>query len=195
VFSSYGPSSDGRIKPNAASVGWGTYFVNTNGNVAQGSGTSFSNPNLAGLVTCLWQAFPEFRNTEILDAIQKSSDKYANPDDRVGYGIPDMRLAYDFLLKERQLRNAAGILGNDWLKVFPVPFTNRIDILLKGQQNGEAQLQLIDAGGRRLAVKTVATHADAFYSVNFDQLGLLPHGTYFVKYSDGSKKRIVKVLK
>ncbi len=194
-FSSYGPSSDGRIKPNVTSVGWSTFFINTNGSTAQGSGTSFSNPNLAGLITCLWQAFPEFKNMEILDAIQKSSDKYASPDDRVGYGIPNMRLAYEMLLKERQIRNAARILGNDWLKAFPVPFNNRIDILLKSQKSGQAQLQLIDAAGRNIAVQTVITQTNTYLYISFDKLELLPHGAYFIKYSDGSNKRTLRVVK
>jgi serine protease AprX len=194
-FSSYGPSADGRTKPNVASVGWGTFFVNTNGSVAQGNGTSFSNPNLAGLIACLWQAFPEFKNMEILDAIQKSSDNYSSPDDRVGYGIPNMRLAYETLLKERQLRNASTILGNDWLKAFPVPFTDRIDILLKGQLNGQAQFQLIDASGRRISVKAVITQTNTLQSISFDQLRTLPHGTYFIKYSDKNTNRTLRLVK
>ena len=67
-FSSYGPTFDGRVKPDVSSVGWGTYLISSAGNPQKGNGTSYSNPNMAGLVTCLWQAFPEFRNTEITDA-------------------------------------------------------------------------------------------------------------------------------
>ena len=67
-FSSYGPAADGRVKPDIASVGWNTFFVTTQGTISQGNGTSFSNPNVAGLITCLWQAFPEFSNMEIIDA-------------------------------------------------------------------------------------------------------------------------------
>ena len=79
-----------------ASVGWDTYFIQGNDAVAQGNGTSFSNPNLAGLIACLWQAFPEFTNMQILDAVQRSSSRYSSPDDRVGYGIPNMPKAFDY---------------------------------------------------------------------------------------------------
>src|SRR5690606_15770555 len=102
-FSSYGPSYDGRIKPNVASVGWGTVIAGIDGNPASANGTSVANPNLAGLITCLWQAFPEFGNATIFDAVQRSADKYNTPDDRVGYGIPNMRIAYEILYKKRQL--------------------------------------------------------------------------------------------
>jgi len=59
-FSSYGPSSDGRIKPTVASVGQGTAIAGLNDQPTFGNGTSFAAPNLAGLITCLWQAFPDY---------------------------------------------------------------------------------------------------------------------------------------
>jgi serine protease AprX len=194
-FSSYGPSSDGRVKPNVSSVGWRTYFTNTAGNTVQGNGTSFSNPNLAGLITCLWQAFPEFRNMEILDAIQKSSSKYSTPDDRMGYGIPNMKAAYDILFAEKQRRDASRILGADWIKAYPVPFPDKFTVLLKGQLNGKINLQLIDASGRSIALKNIETQTGNFYIISFDQLNTLPSGTYMLKYTDGKNKRTVRVVK
>ena len=80
-FSSYGPSSDGRVKPDVASVGVGTALSSTTGTIITGNGTSFATPNMAGLITCLWQAFPEFTNMEIIQAVEKSSSIYNAPDD------------------------------------------------------------------------------------------------------------------
>ena len=97
-FSSYGPSSDGQIKPDLASVGVGTVIQNTNNTVGTGSGTSFACPNMAGMSTCLWQGFPEFNNMKIVRAMQQAGSKFATPDDRVGYGIPNMKLAFANLL-------------------------------------------------------------------------------------------------
>ena len=50
--------------------GSGTSFIGTDGNVYSGNGTSFANPNLAGLITCLWQAFPEFIAHDIMYAVR-----------------------------------------------------------------------------------------------------------------------------
>ncbi len=101
-FSSYGPSSDGQIKPAVASVGVNTVVANNStGGPSFGSGTSYACPNMAGLVTCLWQAFPEINNWGIITVLEQSSTKAATPDDRVGYGIPDMKKA--FVTLERQL--------------------------------------------------------------------------------------------
>ncbi len=100
AFSSYGPSSDGQIKPGVAAVGWNAAVANTSTGLPQFlSGTSFACPNMAGLATCLWQAFPEENNMGIISALQQSAHKFATPDDRVGYGIPDMKKAFVILFK------------------------------------------------------------------------------------------------
>lgn len=99
-FSSYGPSADGRIKPEASAVGVSAYVQNTANTISQGNGTSYACPKMAGLGTCLWQAFPEFNNYAVRDAIIKSGSQYNNPDDRKGYGIPDMKKAFTLLLQK-----------------------------------------------------------------------------------------------
>jgi len=97
-FSSYGPSSDGQIKPDMSSVGVSA-MIQTNANtIGFSNGTSFACPNMAGLGTCLWQGFPEFNNMRIIRELQKASSKFSTPDDRVGYGIPNMKLAFSNLL-------------------------------------------------------------------------------------------------
>jgi serine protease AprX len=99
-FSSYGPSSDGQVKPDVASVGQGTIIQSPNNVISGGNGTSFSAPNMAGLATSLWQGFPEFNNMKIISALRQAGSKATAPDDRVGYGIPDMKKALMILLKQ-----------------------------------------------------------------------------------------------
>lgn len=100
-FSSYGPSSDGQIKPNVAAVGVGAIVASTaNGQPVSGNGTSFACPNMAGLATCLWQAFPEVNNMNIITTLQQSGNRAANPDDRTGYGVPDVKKAFVMLVKQ-----------------------------------------------------------------------------------------------
>lgn len=99
-FSSYGPSSDGQIKPDVASVGAGTIVQFPNNAIGGNNGTSFACPNLAGLVTCLWQGFPEMNNMKIVNAIRLAGHKANTPDDRVGYGIPDVKKAIVQLIKD-----------------------------------------------------------------------------------------------
>ncbi|MGE5106187.1 MAG: S8 family serine peptidase [Sphingobacteriales bacterium] len=97
-FSGYGPSSDGQVKPGVVTTGQNIIIAGTNSQLATSSGTSFSCPNMAGLTACLWQAFPEYNNMKIIDAIQKSADHYSAPGDHYGYGIPNMKTAFGNLL-------------------------------------------------------------------------------------------------
>ena len=100
-FSSYGPSADGRVKPNLAATGLNAVVSSpSSGQPMFGNGTSFATPNLAGMTTCLWEAFPEFNNIAIRDAMQKAASTFSNPGNRIGYGIPDMQKAFVILLKK-----------------------------------------------------------------------------------------------
>lgn len=96
-FSSYGPSADGRIKPDACATGAYTFIARPNGVTDYSFGTSFSSPLLSGMVADLWQAFPDKTNYEIMDAIRQSGSLYSAPDSVLGYGIPDFLKAYNIL--------------------------------------------------------------------------------------------------
>ncbi len=97
-FSSTGPTYDGRIKPNVVAQGQGSTIISAySGNVISGNGTSFSSPITAGMVASLWQAHPDKKNTEIMEAIQQSATQALNPDSLLGFGIPDYFAAHTLL--------------------------------------------------------------------------------------------------
>lgn len=94
-FSSYGPSYDGRVKPEVCAVGWGTTIISpVTGNTIAGNGTSFACPLLAGMAACLWSALPAESAMQIRERIIRSADRYHNPDAHYGYGIPNAWTAY-----------------------------------------------------------------------------------------------------
>lgn len=99
-FSSYGPSVDAQVKPDVASIGVNAMVQSTTNTVAIGSGTSFACPNMAGLSSILWQAFPEVNNMRIARALREAGSIVSTPDDRIGYGIPDLKSAFGTLLIE-----------------------------------------------------------------------------------------------
>jgi len=99
-FSSYGPTADGRIKPDVMSAGVKAVIESAGNYVGYSNGTSYACPKMAGLGTCLWQAFPEFNNMTIVDAIKRSGSTANHPTDSIGYGIPDMKLAFTTLLRQ-----------------------------------------------------------------------------------------------
>ena len=190
-FSSYGPSADGRIKPNVASVGQMTYIIQTNNTVVQGSGTSFSNPNIAGLIACLWQAFPEFNNLKIIDAVQRSCPTYATPNDRIGYGIPDMQVAYTILMQQRLEKQ----LQNNWVSISPNPVVYNPIVLVKAPTTGTLQLQITDMIGRSIYTYSNAVTLNQIYSVSLSTMNYLPKGIYNLRVMVGPFAQTIRLVK
>lgn len=94
-FSSWGPTADGRQKPEVAAWGWQTRVLNLeNGTITLGSGTSYATPEMAGMAACLWQALPDKSAMEIRDLIIRSASHYPDADYQLGYGVPDAYKAY-----------------------------------------------------------------------------------------------------
>lgn len=193
-FSSYGPSADGRVKPTVASVGVATALSSSTGEIAGGNGTSFATPNLAGLVTCLWQAFPDFKSWEIIDAVKKSSSIYNAPDDRIGYGIPDFSKAFESLTQQRILRNADVILQGDRIKVYPNPFNKKFTVLIKPEHTTTGNFRLFDAAGKLYVEKKIALQKEMIQVLNFENLPSLQRGLYILRFTDGISKKSLKII-
>lgn len=103
TFSSYGPSSDGRVKPELCAMGTLSGVVNTAGSPTTSNGTSFASPILAGAVACFLQAantnIGHFKIDTLINTLIKSGSRYLAPTPQQGYGIPDFETAYNLLIK------------------------------------------------------------------------------------------------
>lgn len=191
-FSSWGPNSAGKIKPNIVSVGQGTIVANSSGNPVASNGTSFSNPNIAGLITSLWSAFPDFSNMKIIDAVQKSAHKYSNPDDRFGYGIPNMRTAF-YLLKADKSRQQFG--GTGWFKATPNPFSTQIDVAFIADNTGTVTLYLKKISGATIDSATFRVDSLDYKTHRFANLDVQPAGYYYVQYKSNTKDSSITLSK
>lgn len=109
-FSSWGPTADNRVKPDANAVGYATYLAGVNGETIFSYGTSFSSPLFAGMAACLWQLFPEKNNMEIMKAIQLAGSTYTYPTDFGGFGITDFLFAYNILQQGKNSNNSVVLL-------------------------------------------------------------------------------------
>ena len=92
-FSSYGPTADGRQKPNVVAFGnahtAATGGVNKyNYNYHYVDGTSFSCPLVAGFAACALQAHPNLTAMQLFHEIERSADLYPYCDYSYGYGVP-----------------------------------------------------------------------------------------------------------
>ncbi|MEM9931012.1 MAG: S8 family serine peptidase [Bacteroidota bacterium] len=102
-FSSFGPTADGRIKPDVSALGVDVAAVAANGRGLTGAnGTSLASPLVAGLMACLRQAVPDATNQELLDAVRATADQAEKPDNERGWGQPDFAAAYRQLMSARK---------------------------------------------------------------------------------------------
>ncbi|WP_461140825.1 S8 family serine peptidase [Spirosoma pomorum] len=181
-FSSIGPSADGRVKPDLAALGSGVVVGLPNGRISYGSGTSFASPLVAGLAAGFWQAHPRLTAAQVREALRRSGSQYSNPDNRLGYGIPNF---------ER-----AGVFSEALtpLVLYPNPFSNTTPLSVQWDQLGNTTLDatLTDLTGRVLWRNQ--------YSVNGIATFMLPNlnlsaGVYLMQLTTGDQRRTVKVVK
>lgn len=93
-FSSYGPTSDKRIKPDIMSMGGGVAVSKDKKGTDYVDGTSFACPLTAAAVACLLQSNPKATWKQMYDAVVSTADQGFNPDSSHGYGLLDCYRAY-----------------------------------------------------------------------------------------------------
>jgi len=175
VFSSFGPSADGDVKPNVCAMGYDCVIADLDSTIRLGNGTSFSSPITAGMAACLWQAFPEKKNMQIFDAIEKSAHLFSNPNDSLGYGMPDFWQAF------RSLQTEIHQSGNIQLEVWPNPFSTSFNITIQTANGCEAEIEMVDAAGRIVYGKKSFVLNSPVSILRVDELSTLSIGRYVIR--------------
>lgn len=147
VFSSYGPTADGRIKPDLMAMGHRVIVLNTDGTARQGSGTSFSCPMVSGFVACLWQIFPQSSANDMRKALLKSADRYNAPNNEYGYGIPHAKSAILHLLAEQNFSLGLSF-QNQHIYLHNAQTHAKLTELYDLYTNDDFVLSIVDAAGR-----------------------------------------------
>ncbi len=191
-FSSVGPTSDGRIKPDIMALGSPATVFDGAGypdQVTYGSGTSFSSPLIAGFAAVIWQANPEWSSQEVINAIKYSGNYALNPNVEMGYGIPDYRLAV-----AKNTLSVSDIFENK-VTVYPNPFhEGKINIDLKGIRNERfIDLVITDLKGSSLINQRIEiTSTSDKHEVDFPAVC---NGIYLLKVSSASYNKTIKLIK
>lgn len=179
-FSSFGPSFDGRTKPDISAMGLLTTVVNAPGNIVLSNGTSFSSPLVAGLAASLWQAYPDLTNVELMNLIKNSGNQADAPDNELGYGIPNYLTIIEAPL------GTSGEFGS--FKVYPNPM--QWSLTIESLEKTEISYQLENIEGKVVAkgvMKTSETQVEIDPS--------LESGIYFLQLRSGSNIETIKLLK
>lgn len=94
-FSSRGPTSDNRIKPDLVARGVKTVLSEpySERQYSIWNGTSMSTPVIGGVVTLVRGAHPEWSATQTIRALKATADRADRPDNVYGWGTPDVMAA------------------------------------------------------------------------------------------------------
>jgi serine protease AprX len=88
LFSSRGPTYDGRIKPEVCAMGVKDVSVISGTNsFGSGDGTSYATPIAAGIGALLKSVYPHLTNGQVRKIFLECSDQTEYPDNNKGYGI------------------------------------------------------------------------------------------------------------
>ncbi|MFA5403447.1 MAG: S8 family serine peptidase [Ignavibacteria bacterium] len=96
-FSSNGPTSDGRTKPDVLAMGVNVYIASKERTNAYefSNGTSFSTPITAGVCALILSAHPELTPLQVREALRLTANNSSTPNNIMGWGIIN---AYNALL-------------------------------------------------------------------------------------------------
>ena len=185
-FSSAGPSSDKRIKPDIVSQGVSVPVQTKTTVVERSSGTSFSCPVISGMCACIMQAVPQATNYDIISSLYSASDRYNSPDSLYGYGIPDIVEVINILQEKYVLQTDKGSV------VSPNPFNYELKITFR-EIPEKLSVEIFDISGRMLS-KTDYTNFIS-RTLALDNMGNFGNGIYFIRLDTPGGSFIHKVIK
>jgi serine protease AprX len=169
-FSSIGPSADGRVKPDVSAMGKATVVQNLSGTIGTVNGTSLSAPLVSGMAACLWQYYPTLTANEIRQLIIQSASLYNNPNNLLGYGIPNFG-AY-----------ASGIIDTsgtkETVRIFPNPTDTTISFVIPQIiANKELTIRILTNQGTLVYSSSLTANGEI---VTFPLPNHLTNGLYFI---------------
>ncbi len=87
VFSSFGPTADGRIKPDVSAMGVAVYLATSTSQFSYRNGTSYSGPLVAAVAAQILQVNPNLSPIDVRDILRMTAHQSASPDNALGWGI------------------------------------------------------------------------------------------------------------
>jgi len=146
--SSFGPSSDGRIKPEVVAL-FGPYKVSGYNGFFNGYGTSLSTAIVSGICALALEAHPYWsakKLREIIINTSKEIPNYPKPNNFTGYGLIDAYaiVHYEpFEIKKNYFE----------FSLYPNPATNYIKIKFKSSLNTSIKIKILTISGKLVLEK------------------------------------------
>lgn len=185
-WSSVGPTSDGRLKPDVMAMGQQVTAVNASNGTSLVNGTSFSSPLIAGMAACLWQKYPMLGAADIKMVIKRSASKFGSPDYLMGNGIPDFRKASKIL---------EAVLGQQGVMILPNPLQTHSSIEFISDVSDRMDLHIVNMKGEVVYQVMDLQVFEGFNGLRpFSGISHLPAGVYLVRLASGQFNEALKVM-
>jgi serine protease AprX len=137
-FSSFGPTKDGRLKPNVCAFGEAA-VATKNGQTNTEYGTSFSTPLISGFAACAWQTRMGTNNMEMKSAIEHSGDLFPYYDYAHGYGVPQASFFTEKTPNEKKKASYKFEMINDTVKIFYIEALDSLQISRRRVQESDSK--------------------------------------------------------
>jgi hypothetical protein len=186
LFSSAGPSFDGRIKPDNSTMGVSITVQMSVSSVVTLSGTSFSCPVLSGMTACLMEAVPDATNYEIIKALHSSADRFNMPDSLYGYGIPDM------VKTLQKLQDNHLVIPDNASVIAPNPTTGSFDVIFR-EAPGNITVEIFSSSGVTIYKNDLGEYAGR--KLRITALFNKDPGLYFIRLTTGIGTFVHKIVK
>jgi subtilisin family serine protease len=185
AISSKGPTADNRIKPDVVALGSATAVIKSTGAPGSASGTSLASPLVASLAAGVWQRYPEMTNLEVIDILRKSASQAINPDNFLGYGIPNFKAVVN--LKEWTPQD-------EIFTVFPNPVLETVNIRPNNPEEiASCFLEVVSVRGEILTSQAIAFNwLNRTYTA---QATDLPVGVYVLRIRHNNRIYTYKLVK
>lgn len=174
-------------------MGKAVAFQFLDSSIVRGNGTSFSSPVVAGLTACLWQAFPEASNMQVINAIKKGARQYISPDNEYGYGIANFEVAFDILHFIFPEKREYGDKQNQMV-VSPNPFHDKLEIKLLELEEQKVKITFYDLMGRKILEDNIYVDYP-FEKINITGFSNFNEGIYILKVEGNGINLSRKILK
>ncbi len=164
-YSGYGPTYDGRMKPEIMCLSAAPVVVNPDStdSYLYSFGTSGATAMMAGICALLLEAHPNWNTDSVRTALFTTASFANTPSDSMGFGWPDVFAAIHY---SPILVDTTG--GSTWLDPYPNPFIltehNNVYVPFKLDRKTSVEIKVFSMSGRLI--------------IEEEREGLLPSGSY-----------------
>jgi serine protease AprX len=138
------------------------------------------------MAACLMQAVPQALNSDIIEVLHNSADRYNSPDSLYGYGIPDMASAL------AKLQDIYVKVPDEETSIGPNPTTGDLELIFR-QPPENLTIEIFSMTGRTIYRKDFSGYAGR--TLQITELQNKEQGVFFIRLIMAKGVILHKIIK